>query len=809
MKRKFDDGWKFFYGDLPPRQDTDGWGGAKARAYSFGAASMALNDSAWRTVELPHDFVLEGDFTRKRTADSDMLQIPEMESVDSRHFAGGSLEMGVGWYRKHFFVEKELEEKRILLHFDGIYRNSTIYINEYFVQKQESGYTGFFMDVTDFINFGGENLIAVRVDAAGREGWWYEGGGIYRHVWLEAKEPVYLEPWGIYVRSKPDMQTKEAETEIRVQVTGRLLRDRTVTVKSVIRDRENRTVGEAVSEIRLPAWDTAECVQTIRVSAAHLWDLEDPYLYRLNTAVYIEDQNTDCGQPASKAADSADTEFGIRGMYFDAKQGFFLNDRHVKIQGLCCHHDHAGVGIAVPDRVQEYRLLKMKEMGANAYRTAHYPPTPELLALCDRMGMLVFEETRRMSSAPDDLERLQAMVKRDRNHPCIFLWGIGNEEIFSQHRPETARTTVSMRMAVQKLDPSRPITSAVVCWDGTQRFENAKQYLPVTKELDVMGFNYCPTAWDDYHERMPKQPIIITEASANSGTRGCYQTDEATGQYYIMDPDNKRKCKSGEKAVKKDTAETQWKMCAERPYLAGLFLWTGLDYKGEPTPLSYPAVNSQFGVLDSCGFRKDNFYYYKSWWSSEPVLHIFPHWNWKGQEGKAIPVYCYSNLEEVELFVNGRSCGRKTMEKNWYLSWDQVIYEPGTLTARGYRNGKEVLTETIETTGAPDRILLLPYQNRITAGSDTAILEVRVVDSRGRVVPEADQEIHVTVAGAGSFLGIGNGNPGSHESDLLPVGRAFHGKCQILVRGGKEAGTLTVKAEAAGLAAAECRVEVV
>lgn len=483
------------------------------------------------------------------------------------------------------------------------------------------------------------------MDATGREGWWYEGGGIYRHVWLEYRDCIHIAPDGVYVAAKPllaiggmasapaaagaDVRLQEAGTaaqsqeagtavqpgeavaasvRIRTEVRSRKLEAEIVQVISTVEDVDGNAVAKTESSLTANPWEDTICEQEISMEQAMLWSLESPYLYKLRIKILVNRTETD----------SCVTSFGVRSIRFDADQGFFLNEKHVKIKGLCCHHDHAGVGIAVPDSVQEYRIAKMKEMGANAYRTAHYPPTRELLDICDRMGVLVFDETRRMSAAPQDLECIQAMVRRDRNHPCVFLWGIGNEEIFAQHRPEMARATVTMRMAVRKLDDTRPITSAVVCWDGKQRFDNAAMYVPVTKELDVMGFNYCQTAWDDYHERMPKQPIIITEASANSGTRGCYETDEARGMYYVMDPDNETKCKNGKKAVKRNNGENQWKACDERPYLAGIFLWTGIDYRGEPTPSAWPAVNSQFGILDSCGFRKDNFYYYRSWWTDEP-----------------------------------------------------------------------------------------------------------------------------------------------------------------------------------------------
>ncbi len=785
-KISIDIGWKFFLGDLSPQNSTESWGGAKARAYSLGAASEAFDDSQWRTIDVPHDFVIEGDYTQKRSQGSDMQKIPEMESMDSRHFAGGSLDGGIAWYRKRFCIPADCEGKRIYIHFDGVYRDSTVYLNEYYIGRYESGYTSFYYDITDFVNIGGENLIAVRVDATGREGWWYEGGGIYRNVWLEIKEDISAANNGIFVYSNVDLKNRSAVLNIQTEIENKRLTDCNAMVEQIIYDAGGNECARIENSVLSQAWDNTFCKQSAELRDVSLWDTDNPYLYSLKTNIYIDGNLTD----------SVVTHFGIRDICFDADKGFFLNGKNVKIKGLCCHHDHAGIGIAQNDSVTEYRIAQMKSMGANAYRSAHHMPTDELLDICDRMGMLAFDETRRMSSAQQDLECLRTIVKHARNHPSVFLYGIGNEEIFSQHRKETARTTVTMKTEIRKLDPTRPITSAVVCWNGKERFDNAAKYVDVTKHLDVMGFNYCMTAWDDYHERMPNQPIIITEASSNSGTRGCYSTNENTGQYYVLDSNNAEKVENKRKAIKKDMGENEWKYFAERDYLAGIFLWTGMDYRGEPTPLAYPAVYSQFGIFDYCGFPKDNFYYYKSWWTDEPILHIFPHWNFEDKIGEKINVHCYSNLDEVELFVNGKSCGRQKTECNWYLTWENVIYEMGEVTAKGYKDGKEIITKMIKTTDVPYKIELMPYKDTIEVG-ETVIINVRIADKNGMTVPTADNQVFFTVEG-GQFLGTGNGNPGSHESDKLPVRRAFSGLCQLLVKA-DSAGVIKITAQSTGL----------
>lgn len=800
----FDKNWRYFIGDLAPRDETDGWGGAKARAYGSGATACDLDDSKWKAVALPHDFVIEGDYTRKHVENSDMQKIPEMESIDSRHFAGGSLGGGVCWYRKRFSSEADWKHKRIYLHFGGVYRNSTVYINEYFVGTHKNGYTSFYYDITDFLNMDGDNVLAVRVDSTGREGWWYEGGGIYRHVWLEVREQIHIEPYSFYVSARDiDIEEKTAMLQVQADIQNYYLEEKKIELQSVIMDADGKKVASGArigtEDTYIQAWDKKTLVHHIPLENIRLWDNDNPYLYTVETTVYVDGQ----------AVDKEQTSLGIRKIEFSTDKGFLLNDKCVRIRGLCCHHDHAGVGIAIPDEVWEYRFSQMKKMGTNAYRSAHHQPSKEVLDICDRMGILVLDETRRMSSAPSDLEELRTVIKHGRNHPSVILWGIGNEEIFSQDRPETIRTTITMRQEVRKFDDTRPITSAVVCWNGVERFDTAQKYIPVTKELDVMGFNYCKSAWQDYHETMPAQPIIITEASANSWTRGCYETNESCGQYYIYDEENGDKCLNAKKAVKKDVAEGEWKQFADSPYLSGIFLWTGMDYRGEPTPLSYPAVYSQFGIFDYCGFEKDNFYYYQSWWQEKPVLHIFPHWNYQGQEGKKLTMYGYSNLDEVELFVNGKSYGRRAVEKNWYVSWDEVMYEPGHVVAKGYRNGELLIEKILETTGIPAKIVIEPYQEQVRAGG-TAIFKISIVDQNGRIVPTADNELHFNIEGAGSFLGTGNGNPGDHDTDRVPVRRVFNGLCEVLVRTEDyKNAKVILKATAAGLQSGCCEVEVI
>lgn len=794
VKINLNSGWRFLAGNMAPKNETEGWGGAKARAYSFGAAAVDCNDAKWRLVDLPHDFVSEGDYTRKKSQENDMQKIPEMESIDSRLVAGGSLEGGVAWYRRVFEL-KDVSERRVYLFFGGVFRDCTVYLNEYFIGRHTSGYTSFYFDITDFVNPNGKNTLAVRVDATGREGWWYEGGGIYRDVWLQIENSVHIAPWGDFVHTSVDLKNRSAEITVETELVNKNTDKCDAVVEAVIYDADGNETARVSKDITIDAWDNAVCRQNVRCDNIKLWDLDDPYLYKAVMNIYV----------GGTLTDSRETPLGIRDIRFDSKSGLYLNGKNVKVKGLCCHHDHAGVGIAMTEEVYEYRLTKMKRMGANAYRCAHHPPTPALLDICDRLGILVFDETRRMSAANEDLEQLRAMVKRDRNHPSIFLWGIGNEEIFSQNRPETARTTITMKAEIKKLDPSRPVTSAIVCWDGKERFDTAESYVDVTKHLDVMGFNYCVVAWDDYHERMKDQPIIITEASTSSWTRGCYDTCEINGHYYTLDEDNINKCENKRKAVKKDIGETEWQAFCDRSYLAGIFLWTGFDYRGEPTPFGYPAVYSQFGIFDYCGFEKDNYYYYKSWWTDEPTIHVFPNMN-AVKPGETTDVHCYGNTDEVELFVGEKSYGRKRMEKNRYVTWNDVVYDGSSVTVKGYVDGDETISETVHKTGDARSIAIKAYKSEVNRGG-TAIIDVSIVDENGDVVPTADNLISFEIGG-GELLGTGNGDPGSHENEKIPQRRAFNGRCQLLVKAAQN-GKMRIDAKSRSLVSAQCEINII
>jgi len=742
--------------------------------YGWAGAAAKLDDTLWRSLNLPHDFVVEREFMQQDA-------IPNLHISTNEN---GSKPGGVAWYRKHLSIPESDRGRRIYLFFDGVYRDSEIYLNEFLVGAHRSGYSSFYFDITDLLDYGGENLLAVRVDATQHEGWWYEGGGIYRHVWLVKTGPLHVAPWGTFVTSEVDLSTAKPRARLEIKTTLKNTTGETVerTVRSAALDPSGKAVAEVRSTVRLEAASEVEMLQKMEVAIPQLWSLETPNLYKLETTVL----------DGKKPEDEVVTPFGIRSVRFDKDRGVLLNGQPVKIKGVCCHQDHAGVGVALPDRLQEYRLERLKDFGCNAYRTSHHPPTPELLDACDRLGMLVLDETRYLSSTEQDLNELADLIRRDRNHPSVVLWSLGNEPVAIAWKPQSARITRTTKALAHKLDPTRPVTLALCFWNPDGNKEEPLDRTPFpAAELDVMGFNYAVDLWEGYHERHPGQPMIITEASSNMRTRGCYRTED--GQNWVSWQDSRTQHR----------AEEQWDKVARYPYLSGIFLWTGFDYRGEPSPYLWPAINSQFGVLDTCGFPKDTAYYYKAWWTDEPVLHLFPHWNWPERVGQPLTVGCYSNCEEVELFLNGKSLGRQAMQTSSHLEWKDVIYQPGVLEAKGYRDGKVAATAKVETTGASHAIRLTPDRSRIQADKcDVCVLNAEIVDEQGRLVPDASNEISFQVEGPGRIIGVGNGDPGSHEADKSSHRRAFNGLCQAILQATETAGKVTITATAAGLQSA-------
>lgn len=771
--------WKFSRGDgdvLMPAERL--W---VAGDYRFGAPSFQYDDSSWQTVELPHDFVVNGNFICQ---DPKMTEYP----MDNPLLWSGSLPTGTGWYRKRFELPAD-DQQSVYLLFEGVFRDCQVYLNQCYVGNHRSGYSSFYFNISDLANWGGENLLAVRANASTPEGWFYEGGGIYRNVWLITSPPVHVPPWGVVVRSEVDLQRNRPRAAVHISTT--LMNNNRHPVHATLSSRllnpSQQTVGELTTEITLSPEKPQEEDHTIILDAPVLWSLEQPHLYQVITTLRVD------GQPDE---DITLTNFGIREFHFDPQHGFFLNGQPLKLKGVCCHQDHAGLGAALPDGIHEYRIKKLKEMGCNAYRTAHHPPSPALLDACDRLGMLVMDENRRFSSAPEDLLELESFVRRDRNHPCIVLWCIGNEETMIQHRPQARRIARTLVKTVHRLDPTRPVTLATTFWNTNSIPMVPLQLDEITTstEVDVMGFNYNEHLWHAYHDKYPQHPIVISEASSNYRTRGCYRSNDRLCHLAWDDPRSR------------GPAEKQWAQVAQHDFLSGLFIWTGFDYRGEPLPVGWPGISSNFGVMDTCGFPKDNYYFYKAWWSAEPIVHIFPHWNWPDKLGEPITVSCYSNCDEIELFHNGRSLGRKSMPPHSHVEWENVTYIPGKIEAQGMRDGAVVATCQVETTDAPHAVQLTQDYVEARAGG-IAVINAAIVDNAGRVVPTADPMVHFTVEGPARIVGVGNGDPSSHEPDQAPHRRAFHGYCQVIVKIDNLSEPVKISALAEGLSACSTAIE--
>jgi beta-galactosidase len=742
-------------------ENTDGPGGiwetvlasAGAKPKAGSAAAPDFDDKAWRVVDVPHDFVVEGRFDPK---------------ADGSH---GFLPKGIAWYRRAFDLPAQDKGKRVWIEFDGIYRKSTIWLNGSELGSHQSGYTSFHFDVTDVANFGGRNVLAVRVDCTANEGWWYEGGGIYRHTWLTNLDPVHVGHWGTYVTTNvPDVgDGLKADAEVNVQTTlvNESGAQAVCTLKSEIQDTEGRTVATATAEQALAAGASADVTQKVKLPGASLWFIEKPYLYKLVSTVQKGGQNTD----------TYVTPFGVRTIRYDADKGFFLNGKSVKIKGACNHQDFAGVGVALPDRIHEYKIQKLKEMGANGYRCSHHPPAPEILDACDRLGMVVMDENRKLGDSPEILGQVESMLLRDRNHPSVVMWSLCNEEHL-QGTEQGERMGKAMKEVITRLDTTRPVTAAM----------NGGWGAGLTNVCDLQGFNYHPNLFDGFHKDFPKKPVIGSESHSITTTRGIYITDGVRG--YV--------------SSYTDGAERSWLPVAEHPFVCGTFVWTGFDYRGEPSPYAWPCINSHFGIMDTCGFPKDDYYYYLSWWTDRPVLHILPHWNWAyrvGRDGKGpeIDVRVYSNCDRVELFHNGESQGAQDMKPNGHLQW-KVKWVPGALTAKGWKGGKEVATAKVETTGAPAAIKLSPDRATIKAdGEDVSLVTVSILDDKGRLVPVADDEVRFEASPNALIIGVGNGDPSCHEPDKATKRRAFNGLCMVIVQSKTEPGAIQLKATADGL----------
>lgn len=771
-----DEGWKFAFGNAADPQKDFGCGTeyfnylTKANSiHNEGPYSTKFDDSKWQEVRVPHDWVSTLPYA------SNASHSHGYKTVGYKY-----PETSVGWYRKTVQIGKEDEGKQISLRFDGIFRNANVWFNGFWLGTEPSGYATQVYDVTEYVNFGGDNLICVRADASLEEGWFYEGGGIYRDAWLVKTGKVSVAPFGTFVYADLKAPYSSATISVETEVHNTTLDNQTCQIEQRLLDADGKEVGKAVpTTVELKGKQTSPCKQQLTLSNPHLWDIQDPYLYQVETTVKVGGQVTDVYY----------TSTGLREVTFDADKGFLLNGKQVKLKGVNMHQDHAGVGAAIPDALQAWRIRQLKAFGCNAYRASHNPMTPALLDICDREGILVIDENRLTGINQEHLRLLERMIKRDRNHPSVILWSDGNEEWGIENTIQGTRIAAAMREYTKLLDPTRHSTIANA--GGGE----------MIKGLDVVGFNYIlQNDVDNRKKNHPSWKIVGTEETTGCGTRGLY----------FNNPDDKGHMASMNLHADKDGTvnriERGWKFYADRDWAAGLFYWTGFDYRGEPNPLSYPAHDSEFGILDYCGFWKDEAWYLKAWWTDEPVLHIFPHWNLTGHEGEEIDVWAYSNCDEVELIVNGKKLGRQQMPKNGHLKW-KATYKPGKVVAYGYKNGKRILTQTIETTKPADKIVMKADRQQIKAdGRDVAVVTVELQDAKGRLVPDACQDVRFQLTGNGRIIGVGNGDPAyagpDHPKDKdcrqFAVS-VYNGYAQVIIQSSKEAGNIQLQCSGDGL----------
>jgi len=768
MHKNFDDDWKFSLGHAADATKDFNFTIANIFSKTGRATGTAIdprfNDSSWRTLQLPHDWAVELPFENSPNED--------VMAHGYKPVGGLYPQNSIGWYRKHFTVSHADSGQRFEIQFDGIFRDSKIWINGFYLGNNASGYSGVSYDITDYLRFDRENVIVVRADASQYEGWFYEGAGIYRHVWLNKYNNLHFARNSIFIYS--NVQNNATTITVEATITNRNVDAANGKLTNIITDREGRVVARSTPQnISLTSGETKTIRQQLIVHNPLLWSPEAPYLYRVVPVIT-------CG---NTTVDSENIRIGVRTIKIDAT-GLYVNGQYTKIKGVNCHQDHAGVGSALPDYLQYYRVRLLKEMGVNAYRTSHNPPTPELLDACDSLGLLVLDENRLLNSSPEYINQLERLIMRDRNRASVFMWSIGNEEGAAQTNSNGKRIAQTLLAKQKELDPTRASTYAA---DLGNVFKGINEVIP------VRGFNYRIEGVDAYHKDHPSQPIVGTEMGSTVTTRGIYKKDSVIG--YVPDEDITYPWWA-------NTAEQWWTLAADRPWWMGGFVWTGLDYRGEPTPFQWPNINSHFGIMDMCGFPKNIYYYYQSWWSNKDVLHISPHWNWKGKEGTPINVWVNSNASTVELFLNGKSVGKKDMPRNKHLEWN-IPYEPGTLEAVAFKDGRKITTK-IETTDAPYQIVVTPSKTTMLAdGADADVINISVVDKQGREVPDADNLIHFSIKGDMKIIGVGNGDPSSHEPDKCAADawqrHLFNGRCQVIVQSGRHNDKVKFEATAEGL----------
>ena len=791
----WDEGWRFaLHSDDNPHETT-------------------FDDHAWRVLDLPHDWAIEGDFYALNPSGAN----------------GGALPGGIGWYRKHLNLNDNDASSRYVLHFDGAYMNTSVYVNGQLVGMRPYGFISFSYDITPYLKKQGDNVVAVKVDNSKQpNSRWYTGCGIYRHVYLMKSSDIRIEEWG--VQALTEVKKGKGKVSLNTKIENPSGRSRRVIVHQTLWNKAHQMVSKASKVCQVEA-NGATISQTLNVNKPQLWSLESPNLYTVTTEI----------EENGRILDRDTISIGLRNVAFDVKKGFFLNGKNIKINGVCLHGDLGCLGTAINEDALYRQLLMMKDMGVNAIRCSHNPPAPELLNLCDSMGLLVMDEafdSWMQGKTTYDYsiyfktwaERdLRDMVLRDRNHPSIILWSIGNEVLEQWNKTKSATVALedvnillnnsrdkTLLSTTDTLNASAKLTqflaSIVRRYDPTRLISagcnevSPNNNLFKSGALDVIGFNYHQKKVADVPQNFPGKPFIMTETVSALHTRGYYRMPSDSLYRW---PTHKRPftepsfmCSSYDNscAYWGSTHEQTWDIVKHTPYCSGQFIWTGFDYIGEPTPFNFPARSSYFGIVDLAGFPKDVYYLYQSEWTNKPVLHVFPHWNWI--EGQAIDLWCYYNqADEVELFINGKSQGvrKKSNEHEYHVAW-HVTYEPGEVCVVARKNGKQVNEKTIRTAGAPHHIRLTPNHNVLKAnGRSLSFVTVEVVDKEDNLCPWADQNIQFSLTGEGKIAGVDNGSPFSLERFQANSRHAFFGKCMVVVQAGKAPSVIKLTAKGVDL----------
>lgn len=794
-KQSFNAGWLFYKGDVGEAQ------------------KMSFDDTKWRKLDLPHDWAIEGPFDEKYNAR-----------------CGGLPFHGTGWYRKHFTMKSSDAGKTVNVIFDGAMNESHVWVNGEFVGERPYGYVSFSYDISKYLKYdGSENVIAVRLTPKDLSSRWYPGAGLYRNTWLTIDEAQHIPLWGTYVTT-PTVTEKLSVVQIRTDVVNKDSKESKVTVNYNIVSPENKVVAKNSEEIVIAANSQSESGVWINVANPQLWDIDNPNLYTLQTEIVVN----------GEIKDYTATTFGIRSILFTT-EGFFLNGKQVRMNGVCLHHDNGALGTALYERADERKLQIMKEMGVNAIRTSHNPPAPEFLSLCDKLGLLVLDEAFdgwKMHKTENDYglhfdewsERdLSDIILRDRNHPSVIMWSIGNEILEQGFKNVGWKEAARLATICRNLDPTRPSTVGFNNYPAPYDFNMAQQ-------VDIVGMNYKPLGYEQIREKYPQMILYGSETSSCTSSRGVYHL-----------PIEKYNTHESKQVTSYDIVGPAWAYPPDiefdaqekNPFVLGEFIWTGFDYLGEPTPYGgrdnstngywngdWPSRSSYFGAVDLCGIPKDRFYLYQSQWTTKPMIHLLPHWNWEGMEGEIIPVYAYTNCDEAELFVNGKSFGKKVKGKDlteikvgflryepksfkskYRLSWD-VPYEKGEIKVIGYKNGEKIVEEKIATAGKPAKITLSPDRKVIDAdGKDLSYVTVRIEDKDGNLCPNADNMVNFSVSGCGDIIAVGNGNAATVEPFQADYRKAFYGQCMAIIKSDKnKAGNITITAKSKGLKS--CKVEI-